>query len=77
MTEVLNADGSAHESNGRATIDDDDDDFWFGFEQEYFLWDPETNLPLGFPKDQTPHKVNFIVLLVVKIHLEEKLWIDI
>jgi glutamine synthetase len=29
-------------SNGRATIDDDDDDFWFGFEQEYFLWDPET-----------------------------------
>ena len=54
MTEVLNADGSAHESNGRATIDDDDDDFWFGFEQEYFLWDPETDLPLGFPKDQTP-----------------------
>ncbi len=54
MTEVLNSDGSPHESNGRATIDDDDNDFWFGFEQEYFLWDPETNLPLGFPKDQTP-----------------------
>lgn len=54
MNEVLNSDGSAHESNGRATINDDDDDFWFGFEQEYFLWDPETNLPLGFPKDQTP-----------------------
>ena len=54
MNEVLNPDGSPHESNGRATIDDDDDDFWFGFEQEYFLWNPETNLPLGFPKDQTP-----------------------
>ena len=54
MTEVLNADGSPHESNGRATIEEDDEDFWFGFEQEYFLWDPETNLPLGFPKDQTP-----------------------
>ncbi|MBR99671.1 MAG: glutamine synthetase [Flavobacteriaceae bacterium] len=54
MTEVLNADGSPHISNGRATIDDDDNDFWFGFEQEYFIWDPETNLPLGFPKDQTP-----------------------
>jgi len=54
MNEVLNPDSSPHESNGRATIDDDDDDFWFGFEQEYFLWDPETNLPLGFPKDQTP-----------------------
>ena len=54
MCEVLNADGTPHESNGRATIDDDDDDFWFGFEQEYFLWDPETKLPLGFPRDQTP-----------------------
>ena len=54
MTEVLNADGTAHVSNGRATIDDDDNDFWFGFEQEYFLWDPETNLPIGFPRDQTP-----------------------
>ena len=54
MTEVLNADGTPHVSNGRATIDDDDNDFWFGFEQEYFLWDPETNLPVGFPKDQTP-----------------------
>ena len=40
MCEVLNPDGSPHESNGRATIDDDDDDFWFGFEQEYFLWRP-------------------------------------
>lgn len=49
MTEVLNADGTAHESNARATIDDDDADFWFGFEQEYFLWDPETDLPPGFP----------------------------
>ena len=45
MTEVLNADGTPHVSNGRATIDDDDDDFWFGFEQEYFLWDIDTNLP--------------------------------
>ena len=54
MTEVLNADGTAHETNGRATIDDEDEDFWFGFEQEYFLYDVETNLPVGFPKDQTP-----------------------
>ncbi len=54
MTEVLNPDGSAHESNGRATIDDDDADFWFGFEQEYFLWDKETNLPYGFPANGFP-----------------------
>ncbi|MCG8669998.1 MAG: glutamine synthetase beta-grasp domain-containing protein, partial [Pseudomonadales bacterium] len=54
MTEVLNADGTPHESNGRATIEDDDDDFWFGFEQEYFLWDPTTNLPPGFPAGGYP-----------------------
>jgi glutamine synthetase len=54
MTEVLNADGTAHVSNGRATIDDDDDDFWFGFEQEYFLWDPQVNLPPGFPPGGFP-----------------------
>ncbi|PCJ23791.1 MAG: glutamine synthetase [SAR86 cluster bacterium] len=54
MTEVLNADGSPHVSNGRATIDDDDEDFWFGFEQEYFLWDLKTNLPPGFPPGGYP-----------------------
>lgn len=54
MTEVLNADGTPHETNGRATIEDDDNDFWFGFEQEYFLWDPETNKPLGFPANGFP-----------------------
>ena len=54
MTEVLNADGTAHESNGRATIDDEDDDFWFGFEQEYFIWNPQTNKPIGFPEAGFP-----------------------
>ncbi len=54
MCEVMNADGTPHPSNGRATIEDDDNDFWFGFEQEYFLWDPETNLPLGFPAQGYP-----------------------
>lgn len=54
MAEVLNADGTPHASNGRATIDDDDNDFWFGFEQEYFLWDPATDKPLGFPAGGYP-----------------------
>ena len=49
MTEVYNADGTPHESNARATIDDDENDFWFGFEQEYFIMDTHTQLPLGFP----------------------------
>jgi glutamine synthetase len=54
MCEVLNADGMPHPSNGRATIEDDDNDFWFGFEQEYFLWDTKTNKPLGFPAGGFP-----------------------
>ena len=54
MTEVLNADGTPHESNGRATISDKTDDFWFGFEQEYVLQDPETGKPLGFPAEGYP-----------------------
>jgi len=48
LNEVFNADGTPHKSNNRALIEDDDDDFWFGFEQEYFLWNNETNKPLGF-----------------------------
>ncbi|GAB3566805.1 glutamine synthetase beta-grasp domain-containing protein [Spirosoma luteolum] len=54
MCEVLNADGTPHETNGRATIQDDDNDFWFGFEQEYFLWDMSINKPLGFPAEGFP-----------------------
>ncbi|MFT5383028.1 MAG: glutamine synthetase [Saprospiraceae bacterium] len=49
MTEVLSADGTPHPSNSRASINDDDNDFWFGFEQEYFIMDVNTQLPLGFP----------------------------
>ncbi len=54
MTEVLNADGTPHASNGRSTIDDDDNDLWFGFEQEYFLIDVDTKLPPGFPPNGYP-----------------------
>ena len=54
MCEVLDSTGKPHESNGRALIEDDDNDFWFGFEQEYFLWDTETNKPLGFPAGGYP-----------------------
>ena len=54
MTEVMNPDGTPHRTNGRATINDDDDDFWFGFEQEYTIWNPETDRPIGFPSEGFP-----------------------
>jgi len=54
MCEVLSPNGKPHPSNGRAMIDDDDNDFWFGFEQEYFLWNPETDKPIGFPEGGYP-----------------------
>ncbi len=54
MTEVMNANGSPHSTNGRATINDTDDDFWFGFEQEYCIWDNETGKPIGFPAGGFP-----------------------
>ena len=53
MCEVLSPDGTPHISNGRATIEDDDNDFWFGFEQEYFIWNPKTAKPIGW-SDFTP-----------------------
>lgn len=52
MSEVLNADGTPHESNYRATIDDEDDSFWFGYEQEYTIF--KDGLPIGFPRNGYP-----------------------
>ncbi len=49
IAEVLNPDGTPHPTNARATIHDDDNDFWFGFEQEYVLWDLSHHTPYGFP----------------------------
>jgi len=49
IAEVLNPDKTPHSTNGRATIHDDDNDFWFGFEQEYVLWDLDYHTPFGFP----------------------------
>ena len=51
MCEVLLPDGTPHPSNSRATIPDDPDT-WFGFEQEYFLY--QDGAPLGFPKEGFP-----------------------
>lgn len=51
LCEVLLPDGSPHPSNTRAGWEDDED-IWFGFEQEYVLMDGIK--PLGFPKDGFP-----------------------
>ncbi len=51
MCEVMNANGTPHVSNSRATILDDPDT-WFGFEQEYFLY--QDGRPLGFPEGGFP-----------------------
>ena len=51
MCEVLNSDGSPHVSNLRASFADQED-FWFGFEQEYTL--VKDNIPLGFPTHGYP-----------------------
>lgn len=59
MCEVLNADGTPHESNTRRTLTDtlinantDGDEWWFGFEQEFFF--TKDSRPLGWPKDEFP-----------------------
>ena len=64
MCEVLNADGTPHESNQRHliptsgenlnTLEEEliSEEIWFGFEQEYTL--VKDGKPLGFPKDGYP-----------------------
>ena len=58
LCEVLNADGSAHASNRRATLRavlsaiDAEVDPWVGFEQEYTLY--RDGRPLGFPSNGFP-----------------------
>lgn len=37
MCEVMNSDGTPHESNHRSKLGSEQEDLWFGFEQEYFI----------------------------------------
>ena len=53
--EVLNSDGSIHETNSRASLRENIDihgnDMVFGIEQEYTVIDSSTKKPVGWPKD--------------------------
>ena len=60
MTQVQAADHTTHPSNFRAAAAEVvTDEWWFGFEQEYFFTDPETGDPLGWengePGPQGPY----------------------
>jgi len=47
LCEVLNPDGTPHESNKRSQITEGYEDLWFGFEQEYFIREEINGKVLG------------------------------
>jgi len=51
LCEVYNPDGTTHESNIRHILPNDDN-VWYGFEQEYTII--KDGRPIGFPKDGFP-----------------------
>ena len=62
MCEVMNADGTVHESNHRAALREvaekyADQDAWFGVEQEYTFF--EGIKPLGWPDNGFPAPVSY------------------
>ena len=52
MCEVYNADGTPHPTNSRQTISNNDTDWWFGFEQEYFIY--KDGKPYGWTDSMKP-----------------------
>jgi len=52
LCEVFNPDGTPHETNTRSKIGNEQEDLWFGFEQEYAIM--KDGRPLGFPINGYP-----------------------
>jgi len=52
LCEVLNPDGTPHETNTRSLIGEEEEGLWFGFEQEYTIM--KDGKPLGFPTNGYP-----------------------
>lgn len=51
LCEVLNPDGTPHESNKRSQITEGFEDLWFGFEQEYFIREEINGNVLGHKRN--------------------------
>tara|TARA_Y100000310_G_C20613512_1_gene779318 strand:- start:93 stop:1142 length:1050 start_codon:yes stop_codon:yes gene_type:complete len=59
LCEVMNADGTPHETNTRAKLREiaeknKESEMLFGIEQEYVFMDPKTNLPYGWNENEFP-----------------------
>tara|TARA_B100000809_G_scaffold93681_1_gene92279 strand:- start:1479 stop:2549 length:1071 start_codon:yes stop_codon:yes gene_type:complete len=52
MCEVLDAENNPHSTNTRNVIKNISEEWWFGFEQEYFMY--QDGRPLGWPKEGEP-----------------------
>ncbi len=52
LCEVMYPDGTPHSSNTRADVGHEEEDLWFGFEQEYTIM--KDGRPLGFPENGYP-----------------------
>ena len=59
LCEVYLPDGTPHPSNTRAKISEDTEDYWWGFEQEYFLMNRMTEKPLGWPEGGMEGSVDY------------------
>jgi len=51
LCEVLNPDRTPHESNYRSQLGDEQEDLWFGFEQEYFIREEINGSILGHKRN--------------------------
>jgi len=50
LCEVMDSRGKVHETNDRSKLGKEDEDFWVGFEQEYFIRSGHNKNILGFDK---------------------------
>jgi glutamine synthetase len=51
LCEVLTPDGTPHETNKRAKLNEEEEDLWFGFEQEYFIREEINGTMLGHKRN--------------------------